>query len=255
MHSVLYEEMWQCEERHWWFLGRRRILKSLVKRYQPTDDGQRLAVCDLGCGCGANLAIWANEHDVLGVDTMPQALEYARLRLGDRVRLGTLPHRLPVDEGSQDVVLLADVLEHVRDDADAASRALGLLKPGGILIATVPAYQWLTSPRDIQHQHFRRYSTSAFRKLFTRDGVRIELLSHYNMFLFPAAAVVRLASRFTPLKDTSGDLRVPAAPVNWALRQVFGSEKHLLPWLKLPFGLSLVVVARRCDDQSARQAA
>jgi hypothetical protein len=178
---------------------------------------------------------------------MPQALEYARRRLGNRVLQGTLPDPLPVSERSQDVVLLADVLEHVKDDGGAAARALGLLKPGGILIATVPAYQWLTSPRDVHHQHFRRYSKRAFRKLFAMRGVRIELLSHYNSFLFPIAAAVRLASRFTPLQDGSGDLRVPAEPVNSILARLFGFEEHLLRWLTLPYGLSLVVVARCCE--------
>jgi SAM-dependent methyltransferase len=245
MHSSLYDEMWACEQRHWWFLGRRRILESLVDRYQPTPDGRRLAVCDLGCGCGANLAVWANEHDVVGVDHTPQALEYARRRLGNRVVKGTLPDPLPVAASSQDVVLLADVLEHVKDDVGAAARALELLKPGGILIATVPAYQWLTSPRDVHHQHFRRYSKRGFRDLFNVDGVRIELLSHYNSILFPIAAVVRLASRYTPIEDTSGDLRVPRAPLNRMLARLFGFEQHLLPWLTLPFGLSLVVVVRR----------
>lgn len=255
MDATLYDEMWACEQTHWWFLGRRRILQSLVKRYQPTTTGQRLAVCDLGCGCGANLAVWAKQHDVLGIDHMPLALEYARRRLGDRVRHGTLPDRLPVEEGTQDVVLLADVLEHVRDDVDAARRGLALLKPGGILIATVPAYQWLTSPRDVQHQHFRRYSRRGFRNLFDILGVRIELLSHYNTFMFPIAAMVRIASRFTPLKDTSGDLRVPPAPINSFLARLFGSEEYLLPRLKLPYGLSLVVVARRCEAEGTRKAA
>jgi SAM-dependent methyltransferase len=255
MNSILYDEMWACEQTHWWFLGRRRILQSLVERYQDTADGRRLAVCDLGCGCGANLAVWANDHEVLGVDMVPLALEYARKRLGDRVRLGTLPDRLPVAKDSQDVVLLADVLEHVKDDLDAARRAMELLKPGGILIATVPAYQWLTSPRDVHHHHFRRYSKRNFGRLFDVPGVRLELLSHYNSFLFPIAAMVRLASRFTPLRDTSGDLRVPVKPVNSLLTRLFCSEGYLLPWLTLPFGLSLVVVARRGERQQASLAA
>jgi len=255
MHSTLYDEMWACEQSHWWFLGRRRILKSLVDRYQPVKEDQRLAVCDLGCGCGANLAVWATRHNVLGVDHMPLALEYARRRLGDRVLQGTLPEPLPVSERSQDVVLLADVLEHVKDDVAAAQRALELLRPGGILIATVPAYQWLMAPRDEHHQHFRRYSKSGFLNLFDVSGVKVELMSHYNTFLFPIAAAVRLASRFTPLSDTSRDLRVPARPINSLLRWLFSSEENLLPRLTLPFGLSLVAVVRRCETQLGRKAA
>src|SRR5262249_18710415 len=151
-------EMWACEQTHWWFLGRRRILRSLVERYQGAHNQRRMAICELGCGCGANLAAWADAHDVIGIDPTPLALDYAQRRLGDRVRLGSLPDQVPVADASQDVVLLADVLEHVEDDVGAAKRAVELLKPGGVIVATVPAYQWLTAPRDAHHQHFRRYA-------------------------------------------------------------------------------------------------
>ena len=109
------------------------------------DAQRRLRICDLGCGTGGNLAALADEHDVVGVEYSPQALEYARRRLGDRVRPGSLPDGIDLPAESFDVVLLTDVLEHIEDDVGSAQTALRLLRPGGIVVATVPAYQWLYS--------------------------------------------------------------------------------------------------------------
>ena len=145
------------------------------------------------------------------------------------------------------MVLLTDVLEHIEDDRGSAQTAIRLLKPNGIVVATVPAYQWLYSPRDAEHQHFRRYGKRQFRALWTASESRIELLSHYNTLLFAPAAATRLASKLWRRKTShaDGDLRVPASSVNRLLARTMASESNLLGRVPLPFGLSLVTVVRR----------
>lgn len=255
MQTSLYDELSACEETHWWFVGRRRILRSLVQRYLPEVARHRKRICELGCGCGGNLAVWADAHDIQGVDCMPPALQYARQRFGDRVRFGRLPDELPVQRESVDVVLLADVLEHIEDDRASAQGALSLLRPGGILVATVPAYQWLYAPRDAQHHHFRRYAKRRFRGLFDLPDARVELLSHYNTLLFPPAMAARLASRLLPATSSEGDLRIPPKWINLALTSLFAGEAKWIPRSVLPFGLSLVAVVRKLDRQAQAQAA
>src|SRR3972149_6403747 len=137
MEADLYDQLWEIEQRHWWFQARREIVRSLIRRYSD-DATERLRVCDLGCGTGGNLAALADAHDVVGVEHSPQALEYARRRLGDRVRPGSLPDGIDLPADSFDVVLLTDVLEHVEDDIRSAQTALRLLRPGGLVVATVP---------------------------------------------------------------------------------------------------------------------
>lgn len=243
MEADLYDQLWKIEQDHWWFQARRQIVRSLIGRYSDDTVDGRLCVCDLGCGTGGNLAALADEHDVVGVEYSPQALDYARRRLGDRVRPGSLPDGVDLAAESFDVVLLTDVLEHIQDDVRSAQTALRLLRPGGIVVATVPAYPWLYSEHDARHHHFRRYRKRQFRALWS--GADVLLLSHYNALLFPPAAVVRLSNRWLPRRVAPHGLEVPPAPINRVLKGVLSSEAMLLGRVPLPFGLSLVAVVRK----------
>ena len=248
MEADLYDQLWEIEQQHWWFQARREIVRSLIRRFADGSN-RRLQICDLGCGTGGNLAALAAENDVVGVEYSPQALDYARRRLGDRVRPGSLPNGVDLPAESFDVVLLTDVLEHIEDDQSTAATALRLLRPGGIVVATVPAYQWLYSEHDARHHHFRRYGRRQFRALWTEADVL--LLSFYNAILFPPAAAVRLANRFLPRRVSSHGLEIPPAPINRFLNRVMASEASLLGRVPLPFGLSLVAVVRKRRDKPA----
>jgi SAM-dependent methyltransferase len=247
MDAGLYDELSEVEDNHWWFQARRRIVWSLVERFVDGGMDRRLRICELGCGTGGNLTALAMRHDVMGVECSELALAYARQKLGGRVRQGSLPHEVDLPLSSFDVVLLTDVLEHIEDDVRSAETALRLVKPGGIVVATVPAYQWLYAPRDAQHQHVRRYSKEQFGALWAGDAAEMVLLSHYNTLLFAPAMAMRLASKY--LMDegapNSGDLRVPVQPVNRLLERTMASEGSLLGRVPLPFGLSLVAVVRK----------
>jgi SAM-dependent methyltransferase len=247
MDAELYDELSQVEDKHWWFQARRRIVWSLVQRFVEGGVERRLRICELGCGTGGNLTALSTRHDVMGVECSELALAYARRKLGGRVRQGSLPHEVDLPSNSFDVVLLTDVLEHIEDDVRSAETALRLVQPGGIVVATVPAYQWLYAPRDTQHQHVRRYSKEQFRALWALDVAEIVLLSHYNTLLFAPAMAMRLASKYLVDEGTppSGDLRVPMQPVNRLLEHTMASESNLLGRVPLPFGLSLVVVVRK----------
>lgn len=245
MDTALYDELHRVEQTHWWFRARRHIVWSLVRRYVGGEPNRRLRICELGCGTGGNLVAAAAKHDVVGVECSPQALEFARQTLGSSVRFGRLPHEIDLPRESFDVVLLTDVLEHIEDDAGSARTALELLRPNGIVIATVPAYQWLYSPRDTHHHHFRRYSKGQFADLWHRPDAQVLLHSHYNTLLFPTAAVVRLASKLFPGRAKPGDLALPPGSLNQLLARAMGCEANLLGRLPLPFGLSLVAVVRK----------
>ena len=254
MDEELYGELWKNEQVHWWFRGRREIVRSLVMRYARPKTGQALRICELGCGTGGNIAAWAGAHDVMGVDASVHALKLARRRLGARVRFGRLPSEIPLPPESFDVILMTDVLEHVEEDAASVGTALSLLRLGGILVATAPAHQWLYSPRDRQHQHVRRYSKARFHSLFDMPEANVELLSFYNCFLSPAAVAARLWSKlgankpgatYRPTHRPAGDLRVPPALINRLLTAVFSLERHLLGRTNLPCGLSVIAVIRK----------
>jgi 2-polyprenyl-3-methyl-5-hydroxy-6-metoxy-1,4-benzoquinol methylase len=245
MDTSLYDELHRFEQTHWWFRARRHIVWSLVRRFVAGGANRRLRVCELGCGTGGNLAALADEHDVIGVECSRQALDYARQSLGNRVRFGKLPGDINLPSQSFDVVLITDVLEHIEDDAASAMASLSLVRPGGIVVATVPAYQWLFSPRDVHHHHFRRYGKNQFRQLWNAANVQIEFLSHYNTALFPAAAAVRFCSKLMSRQSEPGDLWIPPRPINQQLAQLMKCEANLLGRIPMPFGLSLVAVVRK----------
>jgi 2-polyprenyl-3-methyl-5-hydroxy-6-metoxy-1,4-benzoquinol methylase len=253
MDATLYDELHRVEQTHWWFRARRHIVWSLVRRHVDGGANRRLRVCELGCGTGGNLTAIAGEHDVTGVECSPHALDYARQSLGNRVRLGSLPHDVHLPPNSFDVVLITDVLEHIENDAASAITALELVRPGGVLVATVPAYQWLYSPRDAHHHHFRRYGKHQFAELWNQANARTVLLSHYNTLLFPPAAAIRMASRIRARQSNCGDLSLPTSPINNLLARLMGSEANLLGRVPFPFGLSLLAVVRKTHASAPKK--
>lgn len=244
MQDDVYQTMFEVEDRHWWYAAKQRIVLNLLQRYLPHTNGTKPRVADLGCGCGAMLAKLGSDFDAVGVDGSPHAIEFAAKR-GVRVELGKFPDALPLPEGQFDAVLLLDVLEHLEDDHSAVRQASQLLRPGGIIIATVPAYEWLWSYWDDLHHHFRRYRRSQLGGVFRAQKLKVEVISYANMALFPVAAAVRLMQRSSKPANPKAAMRVPISPVNWTLRTIYSSERHLLGRVKLPFGLSVIAVGRK----------
>lgn len=244
MNDEVYEEMYRVEARHWWFRAKHKIVRNLLHRYAPSKPGQKPRLVDLGCGCGYLLSLLKDEYDAVGLDGAPQAVAFTGRR-GVSVRLGSLPDEVPFEDESVDVVLMLDVLEHLRDDGTCFDRAARLLKPGGIAICTVPAYPWLWTRRDDFHQHFRRYTRGAFETLVKRGPMRPEFVSHMNAALFPVALAERVIRKIAPLERNEGDLRVPVAPLNAAMRETYAAERWILGRLPVPVGLSLVTVTRK----------
>jgi SAM-dependent methyltransferase len=247
MQAELFDQMYVLESRHWWFRAKRRIVLALLERSlgRPGAAGPR-RVCDVGCGCGMMLAeLAARGCDVAGIDASDKAVEYCARR-GVRVIRGLLPDdagRLP---GRFDAVLMLDVLEHIERDRAALESALALLKGGGVLILTVPAFAWLWGRHDERHGHVRRYDLASLRKLLAGHAhARAEFVSYMNALLFPLALVSRLADGLAGARGASAELALPPPEANRLLEEVFASERH---WLaaggRFPFGLSLVAVLR-----------
>jgi SAM-dependent methyltransferase len=246
MDEALYDEIFLLESRHWWFRSKRRIVRALLRRHLTPEAGHSSRVCDIGCGCGMMLLdLRAAGYEAVGVDESPRALDYCRRR-GVEVMQGSLPDGLPLAPASVDAALLLDVLEHVDDDRASLRAALETVRPGGIVIATVPAYRFLWTRRDEFHHHNRRYGRAQFRDVLgAHQRGRILLLSYMNTVLFPMALAERLIRRIVPEKKAA-TLRLPWAPINRALEASFASERFLLSrGIPLPWGLSLVGVVHR----------
>lgn len=257
MDPQLIKQMFELEERHWWFCGRRKIVRHLVQKAVTTlgREGQRLQICDLGVGAGLLLRELAPGAEVYGLDQSPEALRAARQRGLTNLAQGWLPDQVPYAARSFDLILLLDVLEHIEDDRAALHKAVSLLKDDGILICTVPAYRFLWSDHDTAHGHKRRYTRGLLGGLFTGLGGEIQILTYFNTLLFPLALVQRLAQRCCRREPAAEPQLVatPPGPLNLVLEWIFASERFLLPYLPLPFGLSVLCVFRLKPDFSSKK--
>jgi SAM-dependent methyltransferase len=238
------------EEGHWLWRARREIIAALIDRYAPRklDGGLRLA--EVGCGSGGNLATLARFGSVLGAEADPDTYRSLREARGEAypVVLHHIPEPLP---GRYHVLGMFDVLEHIADDANALSWAADHLEPDGILVLTVPAFQFLWSELDDVAHHFRRYTPGALRKVVP-PTLTIEHMSCFNSFLFPLVVGARTAMRLLPHAWRPGraQLGIPPAPINWLLHRILRLERHLVVRGRLPLGVSILLVARRRSAQA-----
>jgi SAM-dependent methyltransferase len=241
------------EVRHWWFVGRRQILRTMVHELVPP--GQGRLIIDVGCGTGANVAALAGEYECVGIDVSPEGIALARERYpSSRFIVGYAPQDLGDLTGRADLFLMMDVLEHVRDDVALFTSVMAAAKPGAHVIVTVPADPRLWSPHDITHMHYRRYVYDRLRVLWEGDPVTPLLVTGLNRRLLPLVRLVRGIQRRRGRSSGPGgtDLSLPPAPLNRALSRVLAGEASVSVERlrgrvieRHPSGVSFLVVARR----------
>jgi SAM-dependent methyltransferase len=230
------------QERHWWYAARRSIFEGVLRRIY-TEGVPEGTLYDLGCGVGANLPVLERFGPTIGVDVSAEAIEFCRQRGRANVMQADLNVLEGIADASGSVVLLADVIEHLDDEEPCLRAAYRALKPGGALIVSVPAYMFLWGPFDVTHHHRRRYTAGRLRKVIEKT-FKIEYLSYFNTLLFGLVVMGRFAER--ALNRSGNDtLKVLPDPLNATLERVFRTESNLVPRFELPFGNSVLCIARK----------
>lgn len=238
-----YEILYETEATHWWHAARRRIvLDSIHQRYPGRND---LEILDAGCGTGLMLQEMRLLGTSEGVDISEEALVFCRKRGLENVRNADVLH-LPFADDHFDLVTALDVLEHLDDDAGALEEFRRVLKPGGRVFIFAPAHRWLWSLQDEVSHHKRRYVARTLRDVVTRSGLEVERQTYVSAFLLP---VIFLGRQWLKVRrkfreyDTENDLH--PAWSNGILRSVFQFEIPILRRTDMPFGASLLCVARK----------
>jgi SAM-dependent methyltransferase len=239
MERVVYQQMAELDQRHWWYRARREVLAELIRREALPPANAH--ILEIGCGTGHNLEMLSRFGSVEAIELDDEARAIAERRLRRKVMSARLPELAGVRDRSYDLIAALDVIEHIDDDAGALAAVASKLKAGGKLVMTVPAHQWMWSAHDIVNHHKRRYSKRALRHLIESSPLKLEKLGYFNSLLFPLAVAERLTSKLSGKDDA--DVKLPSAPVNAALETVFAAERHLVGRLPLPPGLSLFAVA------------
>ena len=242
-----YERMYRFEDRYWWFVARRHLITSLLETHYARM-GQ-LQILDIGCGTGAMLDDLRPFGDVIGADFSPEALQFCVTRGAPADLARADVRRLPFADSSFDVVTAMDIIEHIDDDKAASSEIFRVLKPGGRLLVTVPAFPSLWSEHDEALYHFRRYTAPRLKDLFQRVGLRVDKLSYTVTALFPMIWAYRQINNLLPQKQMEGEKKANlinfAGPVNQALLSLSQWETRLVKTLNLPFGVSVVCIAHK----------
>ena len=248
MRPTEIAKMFELEDTYWWFVGRRELIRELLLRAVPrlSTFDSRLSVLDIGCGTGATLKAIADLGMTIGVDRSPEALQLCRRR-GLRDLVLAEAESLPVVSGSAEVMLALDLLEHIEDDAAACREFARVLRPGGLLLVTVPAQPWLWSEHDEALDHLRRYRGKRLRRILVEAGFRIERLSPVITTMLLPIAALRLAQRILPRRKGAPETAfiIPPKPISWVLTTLLRLERLWLRRFSLPVGVSLFAVARR----------
>jgi SAM-dependent methyltransferase len=241
MDRKAYAQMADIQFKHWWFEGRRRILQSVLSGLALPADAQ---ILEVGCGAGANLEMLGTVGTVYAFEPDAEMREKAEKILNKEILSGFLPHDFPYTE-QFDLVGAFDVIEHIQQDSESIKALYGVTRKDGFAVFTVPAFQFMWSGHDEVNHHVRRYSRPQFKRILEDAGYRVEYISYYNTFLFPAAFCVRMLHKLMRKREET-DLKISKYPfVNTLLAEIFALEKHFMKYMSFPFGLSIVAVCRK----------
>jgi SAM-dependent methyltransferase len=249
MKKEFAKQYGDLESWHWWFRGRRRIIETILRRELMNSESRR--ILSVGCGPAGGL-IWlipfaGRRGKIVGLDIEPGHAQVSSKALGFVV--GAL-EKAPLADASFDAVLALDVLEHLDDDGVGLSEAVRLVRPGGLLLITVPALPSLWGSQDVVSEHRRRYTRRTLSQLFEQVGLADYQVSYFNTFLFPLAAAVRWWRRAFRLSDSPRSDFEDNHPglINETLTWIFSAERHLVNHAPMPIGVSLIVKCRRPLD-------
>tara|TARA_B100000427_G_C15402443_1_gene548281 strand:+ start:199 stop:939 length:741 start_codon:yes stop_codon:yes gene_type:complete len=245
MENKIFQKMLKLESSHWWFVARRKIIQKAINNL---DLPRNIRILDAGCGNGDNLSLLSTFGDLVAFEKNEYALKTAKSKKIGEIYKAELPDKLPnTVKTNFDLIVLLDVLEHIDDDSKSLTTVRKLMNNKGIILITVPAFQWLWSEHDVIHHHKRRYSKSELREKLDSSGFRIKYISYFNTLLFPFALVERIGQKiFSPSNPEI--LELPNNKINFLLEKIFSLEAIFMNKISLPFGLSLVAIAEKKNN-------
>lgn len=242
MEAGEYGNLDRVERDHWFYQGKRTIVRTWIARLRPMGPADTLL--DFGAGTGLFAAEMATRCRVLALDAVPESLRLLRRRLpAEAVLTPGADGGIPLAAGSVECVTALDVLEHLERDGAAVAEFLRVLRPGGLAVVTVPASMRLWSDWDVSLHHFRRYERASLAALFGA-GWTIERLAYVNSAAYPLVWLMRRFRGGARAGRPRVEDVVPAPWLNALLRRQFVAQAT---WrrVRLPFGVGVLLAARK----------
>lgn len=246
LENKAYEVMNCNEKEFWWYRARRIIIRKILNEYLKEKPNAQ--ILDIGCGTGGNLSMLSQYGNVEGVEMYQPAIQMAKQKCPRyKIFQGSLPWDLNVDNNKNyDLITAFDVLEHVDKDVESVEVLYNLLnEKGGLLIITVPAYNFLWSQSDVTGLHKRRYTKKQLERILSSSGFKVRYISYFNFFLFIPSAIGKLLLRFKKNYSADEETIVHSKRINYMLFCIFAKESAFIPEYGFPFGSSIVAVVQK----------
>jgi len=244
MRQDLYQELYDLEKDYWWHVGKRSLVEKLIQKYLRPGKNRQLV--DVGCGSGLMMEILKKYGEPHGVDLTEEALKFCRQR-GLKNLYQADVTKLPFKKDQVDLVIALDLIEHVADDVAAFREFHRVVKPGGIIVISVPAFKFLWSYWDDILGHERRYTARSLATAITKAGFKVEKVGYSNsLILLPTFLMRKLKSlkKIDPEEQPSDFIPTPRA-LNKLLTSYYALETSAAANIRLPAGLSVIAVARK----------
>jgi SAM-dependent methyltransferase len=253
MEQHTYGIMHEVEGSHWWFVGRRAILEGFLKDIKESirDPRSPFRILDVGCGTGANLEMLSQFGEAEGVDVSDDALEFCRQK-GLKVQKG-LAEKMPFADRSFDIVTALDVVEHLDDDIAGLKEMNRVMTDEGRALIFVPAFMWLWGVQDDISNHRIRYTKSQIVERLQKAGFEVERATYANITFFAPVLAGRTIMKLTGLKPASEN-NINISALNGLFGKIFSAESVWLKRANIPFGVSIVIVAKKKLKQDKENA-
>ena len=244
--AAYFDTMARHARTHWWYVARRRLVEETLAGFDIPPG----RVLDVGCGTGDNLdmLVRAAGAPAVGTDLSRYALQHARHGSDGRVRtVVALAEALPIATETCGLLASMDVIEHLDDDYTALREYRRVLVSRGLLLLTVPAYEWLWGEHDVRAAHRRRYRVGQLVAVVESAGFEVLRTTYFNSFLVPAAAMLRRTPLRRLVKQTDEEVGNTSPFVSSVMTRVSSAERRLALRRSVPFGLSIMLVGRRSN--------
>lgn len=240
MEQSVFKRHIYNEREHWWFSARREIINSIIQNLKPK---KKLSILDFGAGSGTNIDMLCKFGNVDVFEKNNKTKLYLKKKYKNIKKVKIL-EKIP--KNKYDLILAADVVEHIKDDKKIINSFLSHLNEKGYVLITVPAFKFLFSSKDIALKHFRRYDKNNLFKLF-KNKYLVKKLSYFNFFLFLPIAFSILILKFKNSKFINYAETTPNIILNYILKKIFIFEKNFLQFINFPFGVSILLLAQKND--------
>ncbi len=239
MEKKVYERHIKNQKTHWWFSVRRELISKFIKRYSKN---KKLKILDYGCGSGTNIKALTKFGDVYCYEKDKRTLDYLSSEYKEDKKVTIIKNLKR--QIKYDLIVLADVLEHIKEDSNALKTLKKFLKPQGQILITVPAYNFLFSKKDEVLKHFRRYGYNEIKNLISKN-FKILRITFFNTLLFFPITLITFIFKIFRVDYIEDVENTPNKLINNLLYYIFSIELFFLKYIDFPFGVSIIIVGEK----------